>query len=169
MTDTDDLLDDDLELAHLNSSTSILLDEELFLLTAAEAAGDHGDTKYLEVPDFEDDISLLLAAEEGVKLTEEEEFEDDLEAVEELKKEQKEKWDREGVVVRGNSLGKRDLEFVIGQDNNRRKVRRERNQRAYLRQREREVSRSSSLPPGGLKCMGVERGGQLANLLIWGL
>jgi len=147
MTDTsNDFLDDYLELALLDSDLDILDEEELLLLAAAD---DHCDPGYPEESDFEDNVLLLLADEEEAKLAEEE-FEDDLEAVEELKKEQKEKWDREGVVIRGNSLGKRDLGLVIGQDNNRRKVRRERNQREYLRQRRREVSRSSSLPPGVL-------------------
>ncbi|RPB29003.1 hypothetical protein L211DRAFT_845028 [Terfezia boudieri ATCC MYA-4762] len=147
MTDTsNDQLDDNLDLALLDSDLDILDEEELLLLAATD---DNGDPEYPAESDFEDDILLLLAAEEEeAKLVEEEEgFEDELEAIEELKKEQKEKWDREGVVIRGNSLGKRDLGLVIGQDNIRRKVRRERNQRRYLRQRRREVSRSSSLPP----------------------
>ncbi|KAF8423054.1 hypothetical protein EV426DRAFT_642957 [Tirmania nivea] len=123
MTDTSNgLLDDNLELVLLDSDPDIPNEEELLLLTVAD---DHGDPEYPGESDFEDD----------------------LEAAEELKKEQKEKWDREGVVIRGNSLGKRDLGLLIGLDNNRRKVRRERNQREYLKQRGREVNRSSSLPP----------------------
>jgi len=144
MSDTpNDTLDDYLDPALLDPDLDIL-DEELLLLAAAD---NHRAPEYPEDPD----VLLLLAAEEEANLVEEEEgFEDDLEAVEELKKEQKEKWDRDGVVIRGDSLGKRDLGLVIGQDNNRRKVRRERNQRDYLRQSRGEFSRSSSLPPGEL-------------------
>lgn len=75
------------------------------------------------------------------------EFEDDLEALAVLSCEQKEGWDRKGVVIRGSALQDGDLNFFIGGDNRRRKVRRERNQLKYSIGIG-TAQRSSSLPPG---------------------
>lgn len=74
-------------------------------------------------------------------------FEDDIEALALLSCEKKEGWDRKGVVIRGSALQNGDLDFFIGGDNRRRKVRRERNQLKYSIVRG-TVQRSSSLPPG---------------------
>ena len=84
----------------------------------------------------------------------EHEFSDELEAVQSLRQEQKEKWDREGVVIRGNTLAKRDLGFVIAADNRKRKAWRDRTRGRFRIKGGGEV-RSSSIPPGVYTCVCV--------------
>lgn len=123
-----------------------LEESELLLLIAAEqqAQAEPGHSEYPE----EEEFGFAEARDD------QDEFEDDLEAVELVKQEQKEQWDREGKVIRGNrlALGKGDLGLVIAGDNIKRKIRRERNQHKYLSARKKlEFGggwRSSSLPPG---------------------
>ncbi|KAF8461704.1 hypothetical protein BDZ91DRAFT_370048 [Kalaharituber pfeilii] len=124
-------------------------------LSSFDPAIPYSDIYPPEIFEEEDPAHLLEEAEycekEGIVGTDEDkqhydDFDDELEALELVKQEQKEKWDKEGIVIRGSTLSKQSLGVQIAADNRRRKVRRERN-KPRLTPRASEV-RSSSLPPG---------------------